>query len=676
MTYQGKKCIEMARLMRKKSVSDEESLAKPQRRGTSKSARKARYIKRHSRKILEGLRIKEAASLREEASVLLERAKIYESFYPEETQRLTEQAKLLNDIADWAIEHYTGTCATTETEYFRYMDEFSAKSKTESHSSDSEMPGHDSVVNFMGGVSYNLSPLETLKMISASSIFGEPQYYRDGEDSEATILDGRYGLDRLFAEYSLSVMDCFQGKTTSQVMEKAIDDALSYDFGGVLEWAVELRKRYMMRLNPQIIMVRAAKHPAREAFTAENPGKFAEISQQVMSRGDDVINQLQYWLHSNGSKRKIPAILKRSWAKNIGSMSAYSMSKYCHAGIGLVDAVRICHAKGSLVDTLMREGRVPMPEGQDTWERLRSTGKSWEEIIRTIRIPHMALLRNLRGIFSEVSDENILNDVLESLKAGVPNGKQFPFRYFSAWRIIRRLEAPWVERVKSALEECMNISCRNLPKMPGRCAFLSDNSGSALNTHVSEYGSMNVAAIGNLSAVIGAMSSHEGVVFPFGDGLLTFNISKDTGILEQLNNVNGNGRYCGTATENGVWLFFDEAIHKKQHWDNIFIYSDMQAGHGGLYGMNPEGYRALGCCIEGGCYPYIDVNKLVKIYRERVNPKVNVYCIQTAGYTNVLVPEYGYRTAILYGWTGKELIFADALRRIWDKIESARPECN
>ena len=66
------------------------------------------------------------------------------------------------------------------------------------------------------------------------------------------------------------------------------------------------------------------------------------------------------------------------------------------------------------------------------------------------------------------------------------------------------------------------------------------------------------------------------------------------------------------------------------------------------------------------------MNRLVQLYRQQVNPKVNVYCIQTAGYTNVLVPEYGYRTAILYGWTGRELVFADAMRRIWDDMEAGK----
>ena len=99
----------------------------------------------------------------------------------------------------------------------------------------------------------------------------------------------------------------------------------------------------------------------------------------------------------------------------------------------------------------------------------------------------------------------------------------------------------------------------------------------------------------------------------------------------------------------------------------------MQAGHGGLYGTNPEDYSAIGCSVGGRM---IDVAALVELYRQQVNPKVNVYCIQIAGYTNALVPEYGYRTSVLYGWTGKELIFADAMRRTWDELEHRENDNN
>lgn len=525
--------------------------------------------------------------------------------------------------------------------------------------------------NFMGGISYRIDPVYTMKMISASSVFGEPQYYRDGDRSKAEILDGTCSINRMFFRYSLNILDPYRGMKTSQVMEKVIDEALTADFGATLQWAVELRNRYLMRLNPQVILVRAAYHPGRQAYTEKHPGKFAEIAGKVMLRGDDVTSQVQYWLSRKGSKRGIPAVLKRAWAKRISDMDAYSMAKYGNAGIGLVDAVRICHAKGDLVDILMQEGRVPMPQGTDTWERLRASGMGWQEILKRIRMPHMALLRNLRGIFNEVHDPVEREKALELLKQGVRSGRQFPFRYYSAWNAVRAEGMPWSNQVQDALEECIGIACKNLPALQGKSAFLTDNSGSAWGACTSEWGTMTVAKIGNLSSVIGAMCAEEGVVFPFGDRLKTVRINKEDAVLRQTYRVDEEGKGCGLSTENGIWLFFRDAIMKKQHWDNIFVYSDMQAGHGGLYGINREDYRALGACVNG---MYIDVNMLVKLYRKHVNPKVNVFCIQTAGYTNVLVPEYGYRTAILYGWTGRELLFADAMNRIWNELENRKPE--
>ncbi|MBQ4156628.1 MAG: TROVE domain-containing protein [Clostridia bacterium] len=523
--------------------------------------------------------------------------------------------------------------------------------------------------NFMGGISYTLGALETLKMISASSIFGEAQYYRDSAKNQAAIYKNLYELDGVFARYALNALDPFLGLTTEKVMEKAIDNALNEDFEGTLHWAIELRERYLMRLNPQVILVRAAMHPAREAYTRSHPGKFAEILDRVMRRGDDVISQIEYSISVNGSKKGIPAILKKSWAKNIGSMNRYTMAKYKSSGMGLIDAVRISHAKGELVDELMRTGTVNMPENESVWERLRASGKTWEEILGMIRMPHMALLRNLRGIFSETDSYEIRKKALVDLTAGVKTGKQFPFRYLSAWKAIEETGCGWVTDVQEALEKCIDVSLDNLPKLPGRNAFLTDNSGSAWGACTSEWGTMRVAEIGNLSSVIGAMKSDEAFVFPFGDKLLPVRIHKDEGVLRQASTVNSVGKDCGKATENGIWLFFRDAINKQEHWDNIFVYSDMQAGHGGLYGIRKEDYAAIDCCVNGNC---IDVNRLVEIYREKVNPNVNVYMIQTAGYTNALVPEYGYRTSILYGWTGKELIYADAMRRTWDEIESKR----
>ena len=98
----------------------------------------------------------------------------------------------------------------------------------------------------------------------------------------------------------------------------------------------------------------------------------------------------------------------------------------------------------------------------------------------------------------------------------------------------------------------------------------------------------------------------------------------------------------------------------------------MQAGHGGLYGTG-KSYIIDGdnfACKDKYNDRYIDVMKLIDKYRSTVNPKVNVFCVQTAGYDNVLIPEYTYRGAVLYGWTGKESLFASKIIEQWEDIEN------
>ena len=141
--------------------------------------------------------------------------------------------------------------------------------------------GSEKVTNFMAGTSYTLDPLQTLKMIAASSIFGEPQYYRKSgfkkPESEQYFNRGTALIpDLLFR-------DLIERKTATQIFTEAIDKALTFDFEGTINLAVELRKTYNMRLNPQVIMVRAAIHPMRQKYTKKNPGKFDMIISSIMS---------------------------------------------------------------------------------------------------------------------------------------------------------------------------------------------------------------------------------------------------------------------------------------------------------------------------------------------------------------------------------------------------------
>lgn len=523
----------------------------------------------------------------------------------------------------------------------------------------------ETVINFMGGESFTINPLETMKMVTASSIFGEASYYRDGKIGNK-VKDAHYKLNHLVTGFTL-LDNSYDGKTTTEIMESVIDDALSYDFKGTLDWAVTLRNEFNMRLNPQVIMVRAAIHPDRKEFTDKYAGEFNRIEQLVMARADEPASQTAYYLYLNDGKKNMPSILKRSIAEKLGKLSRYQVAKYKNHEIGMIDTVRITHASSKVIDELMQTGTVKVDENQKTWENLRSEGKSWVDIFDTIDIGHMALLRNIRGVFTEVDDSEFCKKYLDKLKSGVVNGKQFPFRYYTALQMIKKSSCNHKPLIIDALEECMDISLENMPKLKGKTMCLSDNSGSAWGCIPSEYGTVTVAEIDNLSSVITAVLSEEGYVGKFGDRLITYPISKRQGVLHQAEEIsNKKHSDVGGATEGGIWEFFKNAINNKEHWDNIFIYSDQQAGHGGLYGTykQKEEYKDY---AYGG---YINVYDLILEYRKKVNPKVNVFSVQTAGYDNVVVPENAYRTSIMYGWTGKELNYASKMNELWDEVEN------
>lgn len=528
------------------------------------------------------------------------------------------------------------------------------------------------VVNFMGGVSYQLNPLDTLKMIAASSIFAEPSYYRGEVDAPPKVDDLVKGM---------SLFD-FPEKSVSEVFLDAIRASLDYSFQDTIQLALELRQAYNMRLNPQIIMVLASSHSSRVDFDKSHPGEFRRINALVMSRADEPACQLSCWLYlHNNKKNGIPSVLKRSWGDRISSMNAYQINKYKNAESGLINTVRICHAKGELVGELMKTGSVKVTDEEKTWENLHSAGKTFREIFHSIKLPHMALLRNLRNIMKEIPDTSAesrqyATEVLDKLKQGVLKGKQFPFRYYTAYNILKNEDTPFKNLVLDALEQCIEISLNNMPKLKGKTMCLSDNSGSAWGAIPSEYGSVTIAEIDNLSSVIAAKLSDEGKVGLFGDDLKTLDISKNQGVLEIASKLDHRvENEVGGATENGIWLFFKRAIENKEVYDNIFIFSDQQAGHGGLYGI---GYSYLIDGVDFGIkqgHTYVDVMALLREYRKKVNPKVNFLTVQTAGYNNAVIPEYVYRGAVLTGWTGKEVLFASELIRQWDEIERRGNGC-
>jgi hypothetical protein len=610
---------------------------------------------------------------------------------------------------------------------------------------------YETTVNFMGGRSFKLNPLQTLRIVSTSMICGENMYYRTNHNEQSIFNErGKCSSARLSDYVLFPDLYKIDEDNSEDYFTQIIQKALKYDYGGTLEFVKQLRQDYYMRLNSHALVVSAIHHPSRVPFNAEHPNKMKEAIRSACLIPTDWTTQFQLL---KASKRPIPNIWKKSIAGLLENMTAYHASKYIHGSksgnstgppailhqlvnngcrfrvqymkpqqvkgrkgkmyypkrptpppvvppilqpdepykmslANLVDLVRITHPKSTpVIDELVKNGKVKVSDDAQTWEKLRSANKTWFEITEQIRMPHMALLRNLRNIAVEfekvLEDEPVLQDLHEKyvtranelakvLVSGVKNGKQFPFRYYSAYKMLKSsCTGKITGRFVDALEDCLLESLDTIPAMNGRVDCLSDNSGSSRHGITSEYGTTNIYEIANLSAILTAYRSTKGgSVWIFGDRLEEYPVSHNKPIMKQLDEINDIGNGIGQSTETGVWLFWDMAIRTNKKLDTVFIYSDMQAGHGGLYasGNHHAQLNKLGAKLSYS--GHIDVLCLVKAYRETVYSKVNVFSVQVAGYDNSIMPDILYRGAILSGWTGKEAKLAYEMSRVWDEVEN------
>jgi hypothetical protein len=513
----------------------------------------------------------------------------------------------------------------------------------------SEIESH---INFMGAKSYDInSPILKLICISSSSFFGEPMYYKGmkpkNKHSRNSSRNSLSNGQRDYLRTTLNAIDNYEWRNLlpEEAMEKAIDEALDYDPETTLQWAVTLRNEEFIRATPQVILIRAANHPK-----VRGTGLIRKYAALITGRLDEPAVQLAYQLSAFG--KPVPNAMKRAWMDILSNANEYQLAKYRMEDrvVKTVDVANMAMGKGfygynSPIGKLMRR-ELKLGDDIKTWESIRSSGGSWEEAIEVMG--HMALLRNIRNFVEAKVPPKLW---IKKLTSTAEKGKQLPFRYLSAYSANRSASG----FVLDAIEECLEISLNNLPVLNGRSLVLTDNSGSTHGAPISELSSMTVAQIGNLMGVLTGRISDDGVLGIFGDRLEYIPIRKKSSIMDQTKHANKIGHSVGGSTEHGIWLALDNAISNKEHWDNIFIYSDMQAGHGGLYGRGHGEYKDY---IWGKSSANIDVPLLISEYRAKINSKVNVFLVQIAGYEDTILPEFYDRTFIIGGWSGSILKFA------------------
>ena len=362
-----------------------------------------------------------------------------------------------------------------------------------------------------------------------------------------------------------------------------------------------------------------------------------EVVNGVVERADDITEILACYLNMYG--KPIPNGLKKALSTALGKFSPYQISKYNggNKAVKFKDILKLTHAKPKTEEQekLFKDiinDTLPIAE---RWETELSangnTKESWEKLIAENKLGYMAMLRNLRNIVK--ANPSNISKVYEKLenKEQVLKSKQLPFRFFSAYRELQEISTS--NKVLDVLENAIEYSVENLPKLKGKTVIAIDTSGS-MGSNISNKSKVQCCDIARLLAVIASKICEEYIVCTFDTNLKKVTFSSKGGIISTALNIPVNGG--GT----NIRLPLEAMLEDNLFVDRLIMLSDNEINtswnSGGYWGRKP-------------CQPLADE------YRKKINPNLWVHAIDLQGYgTQQFI---GKNTNIIAGWSEKLLEF-------------------
>lgn len=458
-----------------------------------------------------------------------------------------------------------------------------------------------------------------------------------------------YKIDDVREKLALQVLSSFvseekyYGDNTDDIIKNM--DELCTTLDGIKflrNLGLYARKEFNMRSISHLIAAKLASVEMNSSITRNYVA-------DVCIRPDDMLEIVS--VHKMSNNNKVASCIKKGIAEAIHKFDEYQLSKYRgkKKSLKIKDLINIAHPiprnnnesalfKSILEDTIT----TPM-----TWEVEISKIKkddvlgvkaAWEKLIfaknekgmYTLGI--MALIRNLANILkANVSDEAI-SLVCSRLmdKKTIVNSKQFPFRFYSAYKVINDgfkfdKVTPDVAKVLGALEVSIELAIDNMPKFEGKTCLIVDESGS-MNSTMSGKSSVTARELANLFAAICVKMSDDVTVIPFGEVAKVMYLSPRDSIFTNMKKLERSG--VGYAT------YLNEAISLIQdiEFDRIIVFSDFQTYSNPRaitsYYLKPEiihSYETYSKTFPNVKYHSLDLMGYGTSIANPRNPNVNLY---------------------------------------------------
>lgn len=417
----------------------------------------------------------------------------------------------------------------------------------------------------------------------------------------------------------------------------------------VCKLAVYCREKLYLRSAPVVLLVHAA---------INSQGIVRRYVPRIITRADqltDVVSYLKQEIGDIGSQGEsyIPMSLKRGLADAFANFDDYQFAKYNNQRrtTWLRDVLRIVHPKpaNSAMNKIYKQIAEDTLMPPQTWENVisneGSNKETWTKVLP--KMGYMGVLRNLRNFVQNDVDEKPIIEILTNVNK-IRNSKQFPYRFYSAWRVLAGMSDKRVPKLMDACTQALDVSCSNVPTLRGTSFITADVSGS-MKSNVSRDSIISYADISTLFLAIANRICEYAITSVFADNHALINLPQSNGTIANMQAV----QRVDVGYSTNAYLTVRHLLDTNTKVDRIILFSDMQC-YDSYWGVN-------------------NIHDSIKEYRRRVNPDTFVYSIDLAGYGTLQIPEGDPKTCLISGWSDKILQY---IPRFEESKDNALNEIN
>ena len=219
----------------------------------------------------------------------------------------------------------------------------------------------------------------------------------------------------------------------------------------------------------------------------------------------------------------------------------------------------------------------------------------------------------------------------------IKKSKMYPFRFYSAYKVVKENDNPNAATVLDALEDAVELSATNIPHLAGTTMLVTDHSGS-MQTALSDKSKMSYKEVGDVLMALSNKICDKSICGAFGDTFQVAQLSKRS-IIQNATQVADIDVGCST---NGFKII-EYMIAKKLNLDRLIIFTDCQLWNSDTYNDYSN--------------PNSDFQKLWHQYLKEINPNTKLYLVDLAGYGTTVFPEGEKNVVCIAGWNEKLIDF-------------------